>query len=87
MTVHARADGLVQAFQRGPAVGVWFQPEASTDMLDLWAVEAGLKGGFAEKAFTALSYAREDAVRLREEAYRLFDHVFGLLRDGKASTP
>lgn len=85
--IHARADGLVQAFQRGPAVGVQFHPEASADMLDLWAVEAGLKGAFAEKASTASAHARGDAVRLREEAYRLFDHVFGLLRGEKAAAP
>lgn len=85
--VHARADGLVQAFRRGPAVGVQFHPEASADMLDLWAAEARLTGAIAEKASKASAHARDNAQALRAEAYRLFDHVFALLRDGKAAAP
>lgn len=82
--VHARADGLVQAFSRGPAVGLQFHPEASADMLDIWAAEAGLTGAMADKASEASAHARTSEAALRAQAYALFDHVFAMLRDGQA---
>ncbi|MET0313007.1 MAG: type 1 glutamine amidotransferase [Hansschlegelia sp.] len=83
--VHARADGLVQAFRRGTAVGVQFHPEASGDMLERWSQETALTGVLADQASELVSYARRNEGRLRGEAYALFDHVFELLlADGAA---
>ncbi|MFC7054272.1 type 1 glutamine amidotransferase [Hansschlegelia quercus] len=80
--VMARADGLVQAFARGSAVGVQFHPEASSDMLDRWSQEAMLKGRLAEQASDVAAYARQNAEAIRAKSYDLFDHVFARLAGG-----
>jgi GMP synthase-like glutamine amidotransferase len=82
--VMANADGLVQAFARGPAVGVQFHPEASSDMLDRWSQEAKLNGRLAEQASEVVAYAEQNADAIRAKSYRLFDHVFARLTGGEA---
>lgn len=80
--VMARADGLVQAFARGAAVGVQFHPEASGEMLALWSQEAMLKGRMAERAGDVAAYARRNAEAIRAKSYALFDDVFARLTGG-----
>jgi GMP synthase-like glutamine amidotransferase len=80
--VMAQADGLVQAFARGAAVGVQFHPEASSDMLDLWSQEAMLKGRLADQASEVADYARRNAGAIKAKSYDLFDHVFARLTGG-----
>lgn len=87
VAVHARADGIIQAFSRGPAVGVQFHPEASADMLDLWSIEAKLTGENAVMANVASTHARTYEEALRAEAYALFDHVFAMLRGERTAAP
>lgn len=85
--VHARADGLVQGFARGRAVGVQFHPEASSDMLDLWSKEAMLTDPLATQARDVVAYARVNAAPLKTQAYALFDHVFARLGCGGGARP
>jgi GMP synthase-like glutamine amidotransferase len=78
----ARTEHAVQAFRRGPHLGVQFHPESTVDIVAGWAakdVERLQALGIADgTALIAASAAQQEAARLA--AFRLFD-AFAMTRE------
>jgi GMP synthase-like glutamine amidotransferase len=77
--VLASADGVIQAFRHGSAVGVQFHPEATSDIMREWVADAALTSDRDASATAAIEYFDKNLTAIRERSYALFDHVLSLL--------
>lgn len=78
-TIFSSVGGIIQAFQSQSVVGVQFHPEVTHKTLDEWAQNPDFKSERTLARELAFEYAAANQQKIRDSAFRLFDHIFNLL--------